>query len=299
MKAKKILVTGATGNVGSALIHYLHASNSEFQIIAAVRNVDEAKTIFADYPNLAYRLFDFENAKLFEAAFRDIDLLFLLRPPQLSQVDEVFHPLLASAGKNEVKNLVFLSVQGAEKNKFIPHNKIERLIQKLGFNFIFVRPSYFMQNLTTALLPELLGKKTITLPAGRAKFNWVDVKNIGEATAALILEFEAYHNQSVEITGTENRDFYEVSELLTTVLGERIRYKSINPISFYFKKRKEGTQPGFAIVMTLIHFLARFQQKQKVSGRLRELTGREPTRLKEFMEREKDTLGDFPDEHLE
>jgi hypothetical protein len=53
--------------------------------------------------------------------------------------------------------------------------------------------SYFMQNLTTTLLPEIVKQKRITLPSGKAKFNWIDVKNIGEATAHLILNFAKYH----------------------------------------------------------------------------------------------------------
>jgi len=177
-KMKRILVTGATGNIGLEVIHYLNELNFDSEILAAVRNIEKAKKTFKNYPGLLFRPFDFENESTYSVAFDQIDILFLLRPPHISDVEKVFRPLLNSAREKGVNKIVFLSVQGAEKSKVIPHNKIERLIQELNFLYIFVRPSYFMQNLITTLLPEILAKKSITLPSGNAKFNWIDVKTL-------------------------------------------------------------------------------------------------------------------------
>ncbi|MCG8763564.1 NmrA family NAD(P)-binding protein [Tenacibaculum finnmarkense] len=287
---KRILVTGATGNIGLEVVHYLSELNSDSEILAAVRNIDKAKKTFKNYPNLHYRKFDFENESTFSEAFDQVDILFLLRPPHISDVEEVFRPLLNSAEENGINKVVFLSVQGAEKSKVIPHNKIERLVQELQFDYIFVRPSYFMQNLTTTLLPEILTKKSITLPSGKAKFNWIDVKDIGESTATLIAKFENYQNQAYEITGTENKNFGDVADLMTDITGERIRFNSINPISFYFRKKKEGLNGGFAMVMTILHFLPRLQAEPKISDNYQKLTGKVPTTLQEFIEREKEKI---------
>lgn len=287
---KRILVTGATGNIGLEVVHYLSELNFDSEILAAVRNIEKAKITFKNYPDLLYRQFDFENESTFSIAFNQIDILFLLRPPHISDVEEVFRPLLNSAKENRIRKVVFLSVQGAEKSKVIPHNKIERLIQELRFEYIFVRPSYFMQNLTTTLLPEILTKQSITLPPGKAKFNWIDVKNIGESTATLVAKFENYRNQAYEITGPENKNFGDVAALITDITGERIRFNSINPISFYFRKKKEGLNGGFAMVMTILHFLPRLQAEPHISDNYQKLTGKVPTTLQEFIEREKEKI---------
>lgn len=287
---KRILVTGATGNIGLEVISYLKDLGSDCEIIAAVRNPEKAKKKFTNFPNLSFRQFDFENANTFSAVFDQIDILFLLRPPQLSNVEKVFRPLLNSAKQNGIKKVVFLSVQGAEKSRVIPHNKIETLIQGLQFNYIFVRPSYFMQNLTTTLLAEIVNRRSITLPSGKAKFNWIDVKNIGEATAILISKFDNYQNQSYEITGIENKNFGEVARLMSEVIGESINYRSIGPLNFYFRKKIEGYKSGFAIVMTILHFLPRFQRTPQISDNYQKLTGKIPTTLQEFMEREKEKI---------
>lgn len=287
---KRILVTGATGNIGLEVVHYLSELNFDSQIFAAVRNIEKAKKVFKNHPDLHYRSFDFENQNTFSQAFEQVDILFLLRPPHISDVENLFRPLLNSAKENRINKIVFLSVQGAEKSKIIPHNKIERIIQELRFEYIFVRPSYFMQNLTTTLLPEILNKRSITLPSGRAKFNWIDVKNIGEASANLIAQFKKYQNQAYEITGTENKNFREIASLMTEITGERIKFKNINPISFFFQKKNEGVQSGFAIVMTILHFLPRLQAEPKISNNYQKLTGKTPTTLKEFINREKEKI---------
>lgn len=285
---KRILITGATGNIGAEVVQYICEFDTDSEIIAAVRNVATAKRRFPNLPNLAFRPFDFEHRESFRSAFKEIDLLFLLRPPHISQVDRYFKPLVQAAQDGGIERIVFLSVQGAEKSSVIPHHKIEKLITSFGFEYIFVRPSYFMQNLTTTLLTEILENKTITLPSGAAKFNWIDTKNIGEATARLITSFEKFQNNAYEITGTENRNFREVAELMSAVIGTAFTYKSINPIRFYFMKRNQGIESGFAVVMAMLHFLPRLQNEPVISDNFKMLTGKEPTTLKEFIEREKD-----------
>jgi len=283
-----VLVTGATGNIGREVIHNLCELGLVSSTIVAVRNTQQAQSYFTNYPGLNYRWFDFKEPQSFNSAFTGIDVLFLLRPPHISKVEEYFHPLLSSAWNCGIRKVVFLSVQGAEKSKVIPHNQIERLIKSLGFEYIFVRPSYFMQNLTTALLPEIREDRCITLPAGKAKFNWIDAKDIGKACAILINSFDRYKNAEYEITGTENKNFEEVAQLLSKVCGIPIRYKSINPISFYLAKRKAGMASGFAVVMTILHFLPRFQKEPEISDNYRMLTVQQPTTLSAFIKREKD-----------
>lgn len=287
---KKILITGATGNIGTEVVTYLSKLNHESEIIIAAHKVESAKTKFSSLANLSYRWFDFEKQNSFGPAFKGIDILFLLRPPHISEVEKYFTPLLASAKQLGIEKIVFLSVQGAEKSKVIPHHKIERLIHSMDFKYIFIRPSYFMQNLTTTLLNELRENKSITLPSGQAKFNWIDVKNIGEAAAILIKSFDMYQNQAFEITGKQNENFYEVCSILSKTLGDTYHFKSVNPISFYFKKRKEGVNSDFAFVMTILHFLPRLQKEPRISNNFVSLTGKQATTLEAFILREKELL---------
>ncbi|HRZ96987.1 MAG TPA: NAD(P)H-binding protein, partial [Paludibacter sp.] len=125
---KQILITGATGNVGFEVIRFLDKIDTPNKIIAGVRNIESAKKVLNEFTNIDYVNFDFERPETFDNALQNIDTVFLLRPPHISDVKKYFRPLVQKIKEHKVKEVVFLSVQGAEKSKVIPHNKIERLI---------------------------------------------------------------------------------------------------------------------------------------------------------------------------
>lgn len=284
---KKILITGATGNIGFEVIHFLNLLDSKNEVIAGVRNIEKAKKQFENFPNLKFRHFDFENPESFESALELVDIVFLLRPPHISNVEKYFKPLVMKIKEKHIHEIIFLSVQGAEKSNVIPHNKIERLIQEYELEYIFLRPSYFMQNLTTTLKNDIKSKRKIILPSGKAKFNWIDIKNIGETCALLIENFSDYKNKAIELTGYENENFDKVVELINSQIEAKIIYESVNPIKFYQIKRKDGLQKGMIMVMLLLHFLPRFQKEPRISKFYEDLTSKKPTRLIEFIKREK------------
>jgi uncharacterized protein YbjT (DUF2867 family) len=285
---KRILITGATGNIGVEIVKFLFLKKTDIKIVVGVRNVEKTKYLFKNYPTLEYTSFDFENPETFTASLRNIDTVFLLRPPHISDVDKYIKPLLEAIKMNGITQIVFLSVQGAERSKIIPHNKIERLIYDLNFNYIFLRPSYFMQNLTTTLLDDIRAKRMIILPAGKAKFNWIDISNIGEVAAELLIRFDEYKDQAIEITGNENLSFDHAAKTISEVTGKTIRYISPNPLRYYFIKRNEGVPKGLVLVMIMLHFIPRFQNEPKISSFYLLLTNKNPTSLKDFIIRERE-----------
>lgn len=287
---RQILITGATGNIGTEVIRNLTNLGNNNQIIAGVRNIPKAKQLFSDFVNLEYRDFDFEDTLSYDKSLDKIDCIFLLRPPHISDVDKYFKPLIQKIIEKGIKQIVFLSVQGAEKSKIIPHNKIERLIRDSGLEFIFLRPGYFMQNLTTTLLKDIKIKRQIILPAGKAKFNWIDIKNIGEVAATLLIYFDLHKNREIELTGPENLDFSKVAEIISTVTNMQIEYLNVNPLKFYRLKKRDGFNSGLIIVMIMLHFLPRLQKDPVMSDNFQTLTGHKPTALKDFVIRERNNL---------
>lgn len=273
---ENILITGASGNVGQAILHHF-APNAEQKLYLASRKEGE---------NQLY--FDFENLEGTKPSLAKTDTLFLLRPPQISDVKQYFQPLIKHAKEAGVKHIVFLSVQGAEDVSFIPHAKIEKLIKASGIPYTFIRPSYFMQNLSTTLLQDIKAHDRIFLPAGKAKFLWVDVMDIGKAIAVVLQDVAAHRNQAYTITGNELYDFEEVTRMLSEALGRKIDYVSPNLLRFYLIKKKEGMKPAFILVMIMLHYLPRFQKAPHISPDLTNLSGDVPISLRDFMERNKE-----------
>lgn len=286
-QAKRILLTGATGNIGQEVIRFHAQLNSPHILVAGVRDIEKAKLIFADHPELEWVHFDFEAPRTFQHALQHIDLVFLLRPPQISNVDRYFKPLINGMVQCHIKQIIFISVQGAEKSSFIPHNQIEKLIALSKIQAIILRPSYFMQNLTTTLLSDIQNYATIILPAGQAKFNWISIQNIAEAAVILFDQFEEFQGIPWEITGLENKSFVEIAELITEVTGKKISYQSPNLLRFFILKKRGGLQTGYIFVLFMLHYLQRFQKEPEITHFYENLIGKKPIRLASFIEGEK------------
>ena len=283
---KNILITGATGNIGTEVIKYLFKANTTNRIVAGVRNIEKAKLSLINFPILEYVVFDFENPSTFDHSLQNIDIVFLLRPPHISDINLYFNPLILKIKAHGIKQVVFLSVQGAEKSKVIPHNKIEKLVVDSQLDYVFLRPSYFMQNLTTTFWRELHNQRMITLPAGNTKFNWIDIENIGEVAATVLDKFDDYKNECIELTGYENENFHNVVTIINNQIENKIKYRDVSPFLFYRLKKKEGMQTGLILVMIMLHILPRFQKAPIISENYERITGRKPTTLTQFIERE-------------
>jgi uncharacterized protein YbjT (DUF2867 family) len=278
----KILVTGATGNVGESVVKSLYELNCEAQVVAGVRNRDDISRLH-QY-DVALTKFDFTDSSTFEPALQNCDKLFLLRPPQISQVDKYFKPLITLAKHVGVRHIVFLSVQGVDKSSFIPHHKIEALIRQSKVPFTFLRPGYFMQNFTTTFRAELVNDNRIFLPAGKARFTVIDVRDIGAVAAKVLCDAENYKNLSFDLTGTEILSFEEMAEKLTSLLGRKIQYQSPNLLHFFLSKRKEKFPLSFILVMMALHYLPRFAEQPPITDWVTKITGRKPLTFEKFIE---------------
>ena len=278
----KVLITGATGNVGIEVIKALQSIDHHLNIYAGVRNLDKDSIILSGY-NVKFSLFDFCDLKTYQTALQGCDILFLLRPPQISAVAKYFKPLINNCKNCGVKHIVFLSVQGVEKSKIIPHHKIEKLIVESKIAYTFLRPAYFMQNFTTTLHNDLVNKKQIYLPAGKAKFTLIDVRDIGAAAAAILTKSSQHINKSYELTCLEKLTFLDMAKILSEILGTDIQYKSPNLINFFLKKRKEKMPAMLIFVMIMLHYLPRFKQEPEITGWVAKILNRQPTTFEQFV----------------
>ena len=147
-----------------------------------------------------------------------------------------------------------------------------------------------MQNLTTTLYEDIVNKREVVLPAGEAKFNWIDVADIGEVAAKVLLKFEDFKDKAYDLTGLENLSFGQVIAQINENIESPIKYRRVNPVHFYLLKKKEGMPNGKIIVLLMLHFLPRFQSAPEISSFVELVTGRQPTTVKEFIFRHH---GDF------
>ncbi len=275
----RILITGPTGNVGLPLLRALHG-HPGVELLAAVRDPARAAQALQPFPLAQPVPFDFTSPATYAPALAQCDRLFLLRPPQVASA---LGPLIQAAKRAGVQHIVFLSVQGTERNPLLPHRRTEKLLEKSGIPYTFLRPAYFMQNFLGPLHADLVERRRIFLPAGRARFTLIDTRDIARAAARILLDPAPHAGRAYALTAQSKLTFPQMAAELSASLETPIRYISPTPWRFYRAKRREELPRPFILVMLLLHFLPRFTPEPPVTGDVRLLTGQPPAEFPAFI----------------
>jgi len=273
----KILLTGITGNVGSAVVDYLKSKNIKF--LAGVRNIE--KSIKQD-ASIEYIYFDFENVLTYGDALKGVKKVFLVRPPQLTDVKGIFNPFIKKCKDIGVKQIVFLSLLGAQSNPFPPHHKIEKAILSSGIPYTFIRPSFFMQNISTTHAEDLKLRNDLFIPCANAKISFIDTRDIGEIIGRTLVE-SGHENKAYTITGAEAITYFQVADSMTRILGRKITYS--NPSLFKFRKDmiKRGIKKEFATIMMILYFTTQLGMAKYVTNTSQVLLSRKPRTIEDFI----------------
>jgi uncharacterized protein YbjT (DUF2867 family) len=178
---------------------------------------------------------------------------------------------------------VFLSLIGIESNTVVPHYKVELWLRSSGLTYTFLRASFFMQNLNTVHRAEIRDLNIIEVPAGTAKTCLLDVRDIG-AVAAVALTEAGHENQAYDLTGSEALDYYQVAEQFSEALGRKITYTNPSSLKFFIRLVQRGTKIIFAVIQTWLYNKTRKGMADTVTGEVKRLLGREPIKLKQYIE---------------
>lgn len=273
----KILVTGAPGNVGSEVVRELLALGADFRVAAF--NPDAARETLGAATDIVH--FDFLKPETFAAAFDGIERMFLVRPPALSNVKRDIAPAIHSAVSAGVRHIVFLSLQGVENNRIVPHYKIEQAILESGVAYTFLRASFFMQNLSTTHRDEIRERNEIAVPMGKAQTSFIDVRDIA-AVAARALTEEGHENRMYTLTGGQALDYHEVAAKLSAELARPIAYTNPSALGFLRQQVSAGRPFGFAFVMTALYTLTRMGNAKDITPDVENLLGRPPIAFDQF-----------------
>ncbi|RSK25599.1 SDR family oxidoreductase [Bacillus sp. HMF5848] len=274
----KILVTGASGNVGRYVTEEL--LNKGEQVVVAGIDIDKLNEMFKGRVDVVH--FDFTKNDTFNGALQGVDRVFLMRPPHLGKPEDLY-PFIDAMKSSNIKLVSFLSLMGVENNTIPPHHKIEKYIEGLGIPYAHVRPGFFMQNVSGIHSVEIKEMNKIFIPAGNSKTSFIDAADIGLATATLLHDAESYKNTAHTITGPEALDYYQIASILSKVTGRQITYAKPGFLKYrkhYIKNR--GLDKGYVNVTVALYFMTRMGTAKEVTTDFFNLTGREPRSFEEF-----------------
>lgn len=279
-----ILVTGASGSIGRPLVKQLQAGGHAFK--AFVRSADKGRALDCEYV-----IGDFDASETIRAALVGIDRLFLngVAVPSMVEQQKRVVDLAVAAG---VRQIVKVSSAGVSPESKVAigrwHAAIEAHLDASGVRWFSLRPSTFMQNLLRTADGVRRDSKIIgAFKNGRAVF--VDAYDIAASGAALLTGPER-ESASFVITGGEALTYADVAAKLSAKLGRTIQYVDV-PVEQLVAGAKKNGVPAqlaedFGAMMTSI--------AEGRSGRpsmaVKELTGREPRTLDQFLDENLDAF---------
>lgn len=213
--SRKILITGATGKQGGAVIEALIASQAPFQILALTRDVSRAQSL-ASKPNVTIVEGDISKPSSIFEANNPIYGVFCVTVPGKKDAEEAqAKPLIDESLKNGVEHFVFTSVErgGSDKSETnptnIPHfaakHRIEEYLKEKSDNgtkmsYTILRPVAFMDNLE----PGFFGKVFASMWAGLGNkpLQLISVRDIGLFGARAFTD-PSFKNRAIGMAGDE------------------------------------------------------------------------------------------------
>jgi uncharacterized protein YbjT (DUF2867 family) len=275
-----ILVTGATGNVGqhvvTALLHV-----GERVLAAGPRTLRQSTWLGKGVGVVGL---DFLKPATWAAALDGVDGVFLMRPPAMANVKQSLIPFVDFARSRGVEHIVFLSVAGVEKNRFVPHRAVEDHLRATGDRYTNLRPGFFAQNLGSAYRRDIVDFDRIYVPAGHAPVNWIDVRDVADVAALVLSAPEKHRGQSYTLCGPGPVAWVEVTAALTAALGRPIRYEPASLLGYVRHLSRQQLPTGAILVQTILHFLLRFGQGAVTDPTLERLLGRPGRSVREYID---------------
>lgn len=206
--AKTILVTGATGQQGGAVLRALQKRG--FTVRALTRDTASPKAVALKEKGVEVVPGDLSDRASLDAALRGAHGAFSVQTIGKKEGDEQRQgiALAEAAAAAKLEHLVYSSVGGAERKTGIPHFEskfeIEERIRALGVPHTILRPVFFMENLGTPRLARTIFLGMLYAAMGPKKtLQLIAVEDIGEIAAIAFAEPAKYLGRAIEIAGDE------------------------------------------------------------------------------------------------
>jgi uncharacterized protein YbjT (DUF2867 family) len=273
----RILVTGATGHVGSELVRVLQQRKADFAVMASPSGRSAPGVLAVEG--------DFADRASLERAFRGFDVLFLLLPLVPNKL-ELARNAVAAAQAAGVKHIVRSSGAGADAASPLSiarlQGEIDELVRNSGLQWTVLRPSFFMQNWVNFHVGQL---KTgaYRVPQGNGAIGMIDVRDIAESAAAVLLDPAAHAGHTYDLTGPEALTNAQMVAAISEAAGRRIEYIDVPEAAAESGLRAAG-MPDQAVGWFMdLHHVVKQGWAAGLTGDVKTLTGHAPRRFVDFV----------------
>jgi uncharacterized protein YbjT (DUF2867 family) len=291
---KTVLVTGATGTVGSEVVKHLAAlsPSTDYNIRAGVHSKNKSDKL-RQFENKGIEIIDldFTNQETVAHALNNVDKVFIQTIP-VPNIADISSNLINEAKKNDVKYIVKLSAMGAgsepESTILRLHGEEEKIIEDSGIPYIFLRPPAFMQNFVTQLGHTIRTQNAFYVPAGDAKMSFIDARDIAAVTAAILTDnnnhgtSQQYKNKTYDITGQDALSYGQVADILSNEVGKKISYIDISEDDARKGMKQVGVDDWSINIMIELFRIIRAGYGSETNTAVEHIIGRKPLPFAQF-----------------
>jgi NAD(P)H dehydrogenase (quinone) len=277
-----ILVTGATGQLGTAVVQNLLKKTSANQIAALVR--DESKASALKEKGVDIRVGSYDDIASLDKAMQGIERVLLIAGTDEDNRLRQHQNVVDAAKTAGVQCVAYTSRTLKDRNNLANklmegHFQTEDYIKECGLNHAIFRNVLYMDT-----IPQFVGERVfdtgISLPTGQGRVPFALRSEMGEAIANALLE-NGCGNLIYKLTGSESYSFDNVAATLTDLSGKEVKYKSAEKSAFEAHMKERGVPE--TIIARVTGFLTDIKngQEEEVSPDLENLLGRKPASLRE------------------
>lgn len=223
----KILVTGATGQLGAKVVDNLLAKVAADNVAVSVRDPRKADTLAAR--GVEVRQGDFDDLASLDKAFAGIDRLLIISATDDNDTRIRQHQNAISAAQSAgVSFIAYTSVSNADENPLFlapVHRAAEETIKKTGIPYSFLRNNWYLEN-ELGVIQGVLAGAPVTVSAGSGKVGWA-LREDYAAAAAAVLTGSGHENTIYELSGAP-ATYDDLAAALSKTLGREVPVQHVD-----------------------------------------------------------------------
>lgn len=277
----RVLVMGATGQVGSRVVQQLKY-DPRVQVVAAARNVLKAKVLGVPVVHL-----DLDQFETFLPALQNVDRIFMATGYTVDMLRQS-KDLINCAKRASVKLIVHLGAAGNDHTRVAHqgwHQFIERYIEWSNLPFVHLRPGAFMQNMLGfgGIRPVKAG--SICHYVGAARISWVDCEDVAAVATQCLLHPDR-HAACTYRLGYDAKTYDDIAKLMSDTLGKPYRNDPRPPLEFLSRVLALGADPAYmkSVFESYTAFTnGHHEPADEVFDNFTQLVGRAPRNLSDFI----------------
>lgn len=274
-----ILIIGATGNVGAAVVQDLRARGVPAR--AFVRDRLRASARLGRDVELAVG--DLDDPESVREAISDVSAVFLASADGPAKVEQETG-VIDAAAKAGVRRIVKCSTIGAEPGSPLPmfdwHGQIEERLRASGVPAVVLRAGFYMSNLF-ASIEQIRHEGTLAAPVNGARIAMIDPRDVGSVAAAALTD-DRHDGQSYELTGPEAVTYGQIAEELSAALARPIRFVDVPEDAARQAMLAAGLPDWLVRHLVGAYRLMRAGSLEPTTGALAAVLGREPRGFAQF-----------------